>query len=763
MRNTAVLLAGLIAVGVAVAVLVTPHSKPRTDAERDSGDLTPSDSQARDPASSDHREIETQRFNPNAPESIGGRTIRVRVVNRAGRPQAGVPVVLRKALTPRRGFVRYPHLPAKTAADGIAALPFKDRHVGSWEVTFAFPLVDPPCVDVDLDNPREEIHSLTLPDTGSLLLRCENPEGQPVGDETRVLMTAYAGAPVHENEVWPGDWCPWRRVPLEGGAYRLPRVGVGMQFRLSASHRDRASGVKSASASGAGPVRAGEEAELTVVLGADRLPVITGRFIDENGEPLSPGKAAAIDRIEPDNRKQGPWQQVQIRSGGQFRLVVRHPFPPGGTYVTEIQRLDETGGWIKNAPRTYVDMSPFTEPIDHPVGDIVLGPGPLLLAGRVVDQNGRPVDDVELDVYWKSASNTWPGLHDRYIHVKQGDGRFALHSHHGMPPHAKDLKVLVRHPMRFRGYDAGEPFEAGETGRTIVINLGGGIAGSVDLRGVSARTIRLALLLGPARRVGTAIRRDGSFEVTGLRPGLVDVLVLPQGAPSKPEHALALVKGVSIEAREMNREPRLQGVPLVRKLTTITLTVEDTKKRRLRSVSVLRDVGGRLSQLSLTDRDGRAELVSNEIGFSELTLSARGYREVRLRDVVSDRTVTLESGYEVTLTVVGRSNLGDISDRLTVRLVPDVGRADLPRQRGMATPKKPDKTDTVNLLVPLSGTYRVDWGLDLSRQMTRSHIAWANQDSPTTLVVADRDGKQTFRATVPSEALRARWNERQWR
>ncbi len=487
-----------------------------------------------------------------------------------------------------------------------------------------------------------------------------------------------------------------------------------------------------------------------------RIPVIRGRFVNKSGEPQSPGYVAATDRITPAPRQRFGWQKVRIRDGGRFRMEVRYPVPDEGTYVIELQRLDDNGGWIEGTPRVFFDVTPYAEPIEHDAGDVVLGPGKLIVGGRVVDQDGLPLDDAEFAVMRLTRPGFWSGLNNTFTH-RLGDGRFSLHCHRGADVPPGDLNLNVKHRLKVADDGVGESFKLGETGRTFVITLGGGIAGSIDLRDRPARTVWLSVSQG-RRSVGSGVREDGTFEVAAFSPGLVDLVIMPRGTAPEPENALALIKGITIEAGELNREPRLQGIRLAR-TRSVTLTVQDSQGRSLAGVDVLGEKDGVLRRLCSTDNDGRAQIVrAQRVGksFEALVLMAKGYRDRRLHSVTEDRVVKLQAGYAVKISAKGQAALGDIADRLRVRLLPVVARSRLPLQRRNAMYLKLDRAGAAALRVPLTGTFRVEWGID--RWGDGALIKWVRQSSPTFVVVEKEDGVQDFAVTVPVQAVRDRWN-----
>lgn len=684
--------------------------------------------------------IETQRFRPKEETKKADAGLRVRVVDAHGRSASDVPVILRQPLEGRSGY-SWGGRPVRTAADGTAKVPIAERLEGSWDLTFAFPLRDPPVLAIDVDAPPPHPVTLTLPETGSLLVRCLDPAGKPAGDAAEVEL---------KTDVWPHG--PWQRVKLGAdGSARLPRVGLGLVFELSAKPRDRSLGTKPSKTSGPGPVRAGEEAMLVVTFGAERLPVLVGRFVDENGKPLPAGFVAAIDRLEPGDRKSRTWQRVTVDDQGRFRLVVRFVCPPNGTYVTVLERLAADGNFLKEAHKATVDLAPYTAPVDHEIGDVVLGKGPVVLAGRCVDQNGAPVDDVELVIGYRSRAGHWIGNPNIYVVEREGDGRFRVHWHRGPETPTGTLDVKIQHPMGIRSADF--DVEVGSTGRTFVITLGGGIAGSLELDGASARTLSMFVKWPKgARTVG--LRRDGGFEAKGIEPGTVDVYVLARGGQPGRDEPLAVVEGVVVPAGRVGRDPRLQGLAVASPPEAVTLSVVDVAGRPVSGVIVLTR-GDRPRRLGRSDREGRVHLVAREAK-RELILVRNGYRTTALSGLEESRTVTLRPGLSVKLVIAGLAAAGDLEPRVRVRLSPATMT---PLSRRHAVGPWQPRGDAVRCLVPEPGTYRVDWGLEEARdRLVYNHDV--KLDRPTTVTVLDRDGEQTFQVTVPAEAVRATWNAR---
>src|SRR5262249_50614860 len=155
------------------------------------------------------------------------------------------------------------------------------------------------------------------------------------------------------------------------------------------------------------------------------------------------------------------------------------------------------------------------------VGVVKLAPPPRIVAGRVVDDDGQPVEAASVRVEVDNPPNV-PKFPYRSVHLtgtrSASDGRFEIR---GEIPDGR-LKVGAARG----GFLAAKPvpFRAGEPDVTLQLRMGGGLEGSVRLpEGFALEMLHARLLLASDRgrtQETQRIRADGGFDFGLLVPEL---------------------------------------------------------------------------------------------------------------------------------------------------------------------------------------------------------------------------------------------------
>lgn len=570
------------------------------------------------------------------------RSIAVVVVDAANEPVAGIPVGLRATFWGNQND----RMRARTDADGKATLAhvdpvFRQGGAQEWSVALAVPLAAAVSVAVDDTNLPTEPVRLVLSATGALDVRILDPHGEPAEGAFDVSLVPAPPAP-NEGNGNVRRWLEGATVTdVSDGVAEFPWVGVGLEVVATA----RRVGTWTAhTARGFGPRRAGERAEL--VLRLERAAsTLTGRVVDREGAPLA---RAAFELFWSfgEQGEVGPFAHATTDANGAFRVSVESPESDQTTSNLTIRMNDPDFGVAAEGSRS-VGL-PLAQGAFE-LGDVFVDALPLVVAGVVVDELGRPVktagvrafarpsdaEDAEYYGDWWGAGRT------------NGEGRFELRGR----ANGDDIEVTAT-----AGELASSPVRArrGQRDVTVALEPTGTIAGRVVADATTRSGAMIVQLmretLGEGEFVGHAeVAADGGFVARRLRPGTYTAVLHDASLWSE----LTRVTGIVVRAGEVTRDPRLDPLDLRGTRFVVKLTVVDERGDPVPQGWFRREV---------SDANGEAQLEWGPISNGKLTaahdgsgatlhLQAEGYCSLKLDKVMTDQTVTMHRAPRVRLVV----------------------------------------------------------------------------------------------------------------
>jgi hypothetical protein len=263
-------------------------------------------------------------------------------------------------------------------------------------------------------------------------------------------------------------------------------------------------------------------------------------------------------------RRLAPPPPATLADGGLFRIeITPKDFLEAERLELEVTLADRSAAYGASVG---LEELPNEEEVD--VGDVVATPMTPLVAGRVVDDLGRPVSDVTVEIR-SGASGPYAPANDFVNRMKTGGaGLFAFFR----PDEGADL-VLVAAPPR--GFLASRvPFEPGVRDLEVVVQRAGVIEGTIENRrggsvlaqpldgGDAIPEIPAADTFSPgsARDAKDDVPRVRPFRLE-LRPGRYDVFA-KSGSHSLCDHLLAHVGDLVVRAGETTTDPRLSPLLL---------------------------------------------------------------------------------------------------------------------------------------------------------------------------------------------------------
>lgn len=452
---------------------------------------------------------------------------------------------------------------------------------------------------------------LTVPATGSVLVRVFLPDGEPAPEGMSVGWR-WLPADVAREQPDEGYERPAKEfIEGEGGVVRIDGVGLDLALSLSAWMPGR----QSASAKGVqGPTRPGEVVEVEMTLGVRHGEVVF-RVLDPAGVPLAKAKLRGrqfedVDRVLPPNARppratghtlwtdeEGFLHYAMVAGSveGARRLdLVRGR--PGG-------REEEIRNWSSGSvllPRSVASG----ERIE--LGDLWLRPARILLDGYVVDGQGIAIEGASLDFDWRIGTSPEHVWHRGFQYRIETDSRGYFQLLDIREP--ADLRFQVR----AEGYSrqSVEGFEVGT--RNLVVELDPAEPESEPERG----SLRVRVEMDPdvsfmrcklrvRSRVGGGRSPDwfpgAPLEIGSLDPGTYDVWIETRDG----DFELARVEGIEVLRGEVTEDPRLLPFDATGTARTIVFRLERPDGSPWRRQNVHVRVPGRGSPFSdETDDEG---------------------------------------------------------------------------------------------------------------------------------------------------------------
>lgn len=553
--------------------------------------------------------------------------LRVQVVDQAGLPVAGARVEFRARLAFK--LDAWSQLGVETTApDGVASFARDQqreqmRRAAPMQLRFEFdvalsgPFAPEPRADVPA-LPSAEPVRLVLPPTGTVLARLRAADGTPVESGASMSLEWYA-----EGEDERGGHLS---VEVAPGVTRFERVGLGLELRLGAW---LAGGAAQAPAIAlAGPVTAGEEVQVELQLGPLK-PVLTGRVLDGDGRPRAGMPFALalrpLDPPPPDSSA-GPPRTVPslfdtTDAEGRFRIPWTPPLPAVRLSLCLLEQ-DPKGpppGWI---PLLAEAAFPALDPsgTELAAGDLVLREIPVIVAGRVVDVHGAPVNQAWLDVRYPAGEGEEEDWHNLDVVgssrvATDAEGRFAVRT---LDP----VRALRLSASRNGLGSAPEQVVAPGT-LDVQLTLEpeedealtrGEVKGSIRFDADVPLT-EVEVYLRGAWGGHDTYPFGGVFRFSGVLPGAHSVVV--RTADTHLE--LFTVEGVEVRAGEVTDDPRLADIDLRGRLRWLRLRLAGEDGEPVADEYVSLRVGKERGSVH-TDSEGRlAALVRSEDDSFEVT------------------------------------------------------------------------------------------------------------------------------------------------
>ena len=414
----------------------------------------------------------------------------------------------------------------------------------------------------DLHRPLPADVTLRAPAFGSLRVRVTDADGKPIAQGH-----AHAAAidPATGQRILHGAY-----QAIRGGEAFFPAVALGLQVQLQVNEEIGPPTL----AKVAGPTKAGEEVLQAVELGKARrdgkvVHEISGRLLDPEGQPM-PDRLVHVQAEARTSGSQPVRASGTSDAAGRFVVRLLGPFTADTELVLAVAASVRPGqGRVDHfASRPLQPTQPGSA-----LGDVRVGPAPLLVAGRVVDTRGKPVHaslEVRREGHPDADAPALPGT----LQTTDRDGGFAAHASFAT---GKTLRVRCQPSL---GGPAIECTVAPGS-RDVIVTVPALTAVSGRLRLADPRQIRnlQVVMLPPAMdadpwsgeraMVGppAPVEPDGSFVTWPVAAGRYLLVVRLANA-----FELARVADVVVPDDGAVDDPRLVAIDVGKALRLVTVT-----------------------------------------------------------------------------------------------------------------------------------------------------------------------------------------------
>ncbi|MBL8901320.1 MAG: carboxypeptidase regulatory-like domain-containing protein, partial [Planctomycetes bacterium] len=572
--------------------------------------------------------------------------IEVRVLDTRGEPLPEVDVLRSSAW----GLVLVESEKQRTDALGVCRFGIGSTHrehalAGRrFSVAVEQPLGNTVERDFDPRTPPQETIELRVEDGGRLeLIACDELDVPHVGAVKFRLRDLESS-----SRRSPPSWFENSSVSADQGRATSPSVALGRRWRIDVETVDRthASGFVITE----GPSAVGETKTVRVPLGRQR-PVLTARFVDEQGQPLREAQLGA-----------------ELRSGKQLlgvdtfrtdaRLPVRWPLDLRALRASKLELHVWSPRVSPTRIRTIAVPTPITSAtID--LGDVVCAEIPIRVSGIVVDANDQPLPGADIGCFWKRLEPEEPV---QLIATRtDAEGRFALR----VPAH--DSPRVLQAKLTDFSFATVDPIFAGSAealSLRIVMRRAGSVVGRVLLaddagaqqwklglfeadRG-EPRWVKSMKFAAPEDRLLLEPVRAGTYI---LRFGTNAAVIAGENQDASDHSWLLEIPNVVVPEGGACRDPRLSSIDLREKLTQREVRVrnaEGQSRSHLPAVFALRTSDGVLRSLRghSSDEHGSFRILAPP-NLLALQIAVPGHRSATLDPRVSVQEVRLERGIPV--------------------------------------------------------------------------------------------------------------------
>lgn len=634
----------------------------------------------------------------------------VQVKDAEGKAVAGVPIsitaqVLSKRTTIWRGNTKGPQ--GTINVSGGLKIAAEENRCAIYRASLGFPVIGGLSVEIDPDKGLEKPLVATLPVTGKIQINLFDQTGKPFAGETTATFSGLANP-----EDSTGFLSPYS-TKSSVGQVTLPYVGLGLYLLVEF---DDPNGKRPPQVLKLlGPKTAKKTITASFTMASD-YPTIEGKLTDKTGAPLAEAafRAAFSDDRETNRRDSKAMREVRrpfsIETDSLGRFKATWPVPMTFKSQSElvigehVKRGGASVGWAARAALPAAISDPKIK-----VGTLILDGGEGLIRGHVVDIDGKPIEGAYVNLFptnkdkptKRNGKSPFKGMLLNNRRSSQSSrtttsGSFAFKG----DPEMKSVGIEVR----CEGYARTSrlKFDLPNEDLGVVLLRAGSLSGSIKLQsptdawGISLRTARQTetTLRGktfPFRRRSSpvtvrdgAIRRDGSFTVENIAPGLVDIEIQMGGRVVKT------IAKLEVKAGENAKPKLLQGIELKNRSPLVCIQLLDDQGIPMagRSMGTTKTQEGRFTNQTTNttvrlDGEGRHYRAAPQNPTQTVDLAIVGWKAVSIKVDEPTTVVHLERGPKIEVEFADYKRVN--GKRITLKLQRKLGRRSRQLNRAIRT------------------------------------------------------------------------------
>jgi len=358
----------------------------------------------------------------------------VKVQNEAGVPVAGVAIGFESVPL---AYAGHPSRQVKTDEHGIAHFSHLEGDVepenqSGCSIAMLLPSQALQSLEVSSDSLHGSTVTFIYPETGSVLLKVEKTNGEPVRNGVPITLQLHQETPGLLQP--PSKFTANRQVSLQrnpmvryvvDGMVKFENVGVGT--KLTASTFDRKMMTYFVQDL-EGPSQAGEvvDAVLWFVGPSASIPL---QLMQENETPHPPGWVkATISWVDVDGEAMGKGMDFEVGEGGLSALELAPGMEKMERFLLSVGQRTQMGTPPSSLHLGIEFVEGFPARTAEETLKVEVG-AQTLLAGRVVDQNGNPYASCLLRLYvQENAQDGKLALSDYWDLQTDDQGEFAIHA-----------------------------------------------------------------------------------------------------------------------------------------------------------------------------------------------------------------------------------------------------------------------------------------------------------------------------------------------
>ena len=616
----------------------------------------------------------------------------------------------------------------------------------------AFPVLTPIRWDISLSPVQTKPYRIVLPQTGSVIVRIQDTDKNPLSfDKYRVDLAAFATQDMKNELRVPAEMNLGLKTysrRLRKDSCQYPHIGLGLFLRITARPRDRTSKRRPISIDLPGPRSQGEAivAKLTVPRREDRAgtwPRIEGRFLDGQKRPCA-NAHIDVEWYSSSKYRGAPLKEkIQLDGAGRFQLTIREPWFPGLRRICYFVRDSKI-----NPAYCEIDLSRDFPPGVNDIGTLELSNCEFLASGTVVDSQGEPLANVWVTISQKDDGGL-SRIHCVGIEHTDKKGNFELFSRSKMGRFSKNLIVnLVRQrPYREKSIS----FVNGSRDLRLIFTNGAEVHGSVTLEAGQQYDDFWTMIEGEKSRQLRPLMPDGTFRFFNLKPGNYKVSAWIKKA-MRAVHIKTKVEvcDVSVGANTINRDSRLQGLNIGKKLGCVRFRILNRFSRPIGVRQVLIEQGANRIVLS-SDQSSTLSFYLSIIP-GRLFITVPGYRRQSVNVTGAKILVILQDGIPICVETGLDRLSGESGHCVQFRIRRKIPA--LKKRSGITltdTVASVDNRGKVRFTVSDPGVYLVQPGVKFMN--LKPGRAWKAFGSQVSISISDVPHNQVFRMIIPLSTL----------